>query len=509
MNRLLRALKVSANIILNGSYDVAKRNRQDINHTRNSSTSDRHPSFLNTGWNRSFVRRRARYEYDNNSYMRGMVSNYSVDTVGPTYPQLQVLTDNQSLNRFIQETWSEWAESYEINWPAKLSLLDENKTLEGEAFLSTFTDHQAESRVGISLNVKPIPARRVMDLHFTNGTIQDGKFNDDGVVIDMISGRPLYYQLTNAEDDLLSGYSTHPIIVSESEMFQWYRPLRIDQYRGISEIAPAIPLMEYMRRFTLATVSAAEFAASVAAFMYTDLPDVEVDDVAPWKEFPFNRAGLYTLPQGWKPEQLEAKHPIQNYEMFCNMLLRECGSVLNIPFGIVANDMSKYNFASGRLDLLAYLERKGKDRSQLSIRVQNRVHEKWIVELALRMVYSTDSIIAPMGRELLYLIQSNQYRYQWTFYNRPYSNPVDDAQANEINLRIGTTTVSDIYASRGLDIQAKWRQRSREIQMAKDMGLEELVTLTSAPSTPESTPLPASNTRIPVPSTNGNGVLVH
>jgi len=55
-------------------------------------------------------------------------------------------------------------------------------------------------------------------------------------------------------------------------IWHWFRVDRPGQVRGIPEITPALPLFAQMRRFTLATLDAAEAAADFAILLYTEMP---------------------------------------------------------------------------------------------------------------------------------------------------------------------------------------------------------------------------------------------
>jgi capsid protein len=55
-------------------------------------------------------------------------------------------------------------------------------------------------------------------------------------------------------------------------VLHWFTPDRFGQLRGIPEITPALPLFAQLRRYTLATLTAAEIAAMLAGVMQTNLP---------------------------------------------------------------------------------------------------------------------------------------------------------------------------------------------------------------------------------------------
>lgn len=483
-------IKRAGQVLLRGHYDSAKTTNENKNHVAQAMNGDRHPVNVNTKFTRSSLRRFARYEFDNNCYLRGLINNLTLDMIGNTYPKLQSLTNDRAINKLVDECFVEWCEHDKVNWPGKLAQLNNDKLVDGECFMPTFYDSDLERHTGVSLNVNTLAARRVTNHEAPQYCIDNGIYDDDGVLVDVISGRPVRYRISTAIDDLLSGSAgVTEVQVDASKMFQWYTPTRSEQYRGVSEIAAALPLYQYLRRFTLATVSAAELAASFAAIMKSTDPAMEGPaQIEEWAQFPIVRNMLLTLPEGRDITQLKSEHPIPSYQMFVDMILREIGACLNVPFGIVAHDLSKYNFASGRLDIQAYNERLQHQRMQLSIRIMNRVHEYWVLEFALALMMNqcklahtpeSQAELRDSGVVLYRLIQSNRYRYQWRFYNRPSTNPVDDANAAATNLESQTTTLSDIYGSRGED----WRDKIDQLAEEKKYIAEKL----GATSTSEST----------------------
>lgn len=461
-NRIVRALRM---LLLGQHYDGASNNPTDHKHWL--AAKDDPPAVTNTLETRIKLRSRANYEADNNGYLGGLVDDLATDTVGYTPPKPQVLTDNDKINTLIEEQWKDWSEHRHVNLHAKLRILDRSKYLDGECFLYQNYDNDVESATGIGLNVDTLPARRVTDsTNYGSGAIEKGNlYNDDGVVIDLFKKRPVEYRVSTAIDGVYGALSqTSYTKVNANYMWQWYKPRKPEQYRGVCEVQASLPLYGFMRRFTLATISAAELAAEFAAILKTTNPVSDgAMSLTSWADFPIKRGMMTSLPDGWDISQFDPKHPAANYEMFINMILREVGRILSVPFGIVALDSSKYNFASGRLDYTAYAERLKYDRSQLAIRILNPLMEAFLMELGL--LYPAVWLAAQRGK----------IRYSWNFTSRPTINPVDDATANEKDYLNGFTTLSEIYSARGVDWSEALTQRKKELTKMSELGLKPVV----------------------------------
>lgn len=424
-------------------------------------------SSLNNRATRQRLRVRARYETDNNTYCRGMVSTVGTDVIGSSMPQLQVLTKDNGFNSYVEEEWKRWAESFEVNLPSKLHLLDECRRVEGEGFFLTFTDEEAGAKLGHSLNFNVISPRRVINPEFAGVGINPSTgryYDDDGLLVDTKTGRPKSVRISAESEDLISLTQSKVDPVSARYCYQWFGPTRPSQYRGVCEIQAALPMFAYIRRYELATVSTAEIIAAMTAFMKTQSAPLEGPaKVADFSEREIVRGMLMSLPDGWEPYTLDAKQPPATFEMFLNMMLRGIGRVLNMPFGVIAGDHSKYNFASGRLDYRLYDDRLTKDRTQLNIRVLNPAHGEWLAEFA-----RTDPRVARA-------IERGEYYHTWKYQRRPSISPKEDAETENVRLRNGTTTYAEVYADRAGDWEESFEQRAKETEKIKSLGLDTII----------------------------------
>lgn len=451
-----------------GAYDSSENSPEHRRHWKNA--KDLAPNITNDRRTRQTLRVRARYETDNNTYCRGMITTIGCDVIGSTAPQLVVLTPDNGFNEYVESEWKRWSESEEVNLPFKWHLLDECRRVEGEGFSIYFTDDEAGAKTGHSLNCNIISPRRIINPAFGGMGVfaqpDSKRYNDDGVIIDTQTGRPVTFQVTNELDEL-----NNASIASRVESIQaryckqWFGPTRPQQYRGVSEIQAALPMFAYMRRFELATVSTAEIVAAFTAFMKTNLPPgeqpVSIAEGA-WSEREIIRGMLTSLPEGWEPFVLDPKHPPTTFEMFLNMILRGIGRVLNMPFGVVAGDHSKYNFASGRLEYRLYDDRNMKDRQQFTIRILNPLHAEWLAEFA------RDD---PRVRRM---VDTNKYYHMWRFPRRQSINPKEDAETEDIRLKNGTTTYAEVFADRGQDWDDAFEQRKKETEKINKLGLDKV-----------------------------------
>lgn len=457
-------------------YDVAETTDENKKHWERA--RDRSPKLANTPVARQKVRIRCRYEADNNCYLSGLVSTLATDIIGYTCPKLQVLTEDTELNTFIEEQWIAWSENDSVNLPSNLRVLDETRRVEGEGFLYLTTDYETERRTGYSLSISVISPSRVCDpaWQFKDantyrniideaGTVVGKRkvVNDDGVIVDALTGKPIEFKVTPVVDDynIFDKIKGSQVTVSARYMLQWFCPRRPGQFRGICELSPALPLYAQLRRYGLATLSAAEIAAMFAGVISTKVPPGEEQPkIEPGFSIEIERGSLIALPEGSDPHQFDPKQPVQSYEMFVNMILREIGRTLDVPFGIVAGDSSKYNYSSAQLDYRGYEERLNYDKKQLNIRILNPLFAEWLLELST------------VNSKVRKALEAGQIYHSWHYARRPSSDPEKDAKAEDIRLKNGTITYAEIYASRGMDYEEQWDQRAKENKILKNKNLD-------------------------------------
>lgn len=464
LERKLEKLQAKASVLLKAKYDAAQWSDETRRHW--AQATDKPPSVENNRETRRRIRIRSQHEYDNNSYCQGTVSTIATDVIGYTAPKLRVMSDNPKLKTYVEEEWTKWSESYEVNLPAKLRLMDETRRIQGEAFPYVYTDDEVGMETGYALGFNVLGASRVIDPGgWGIGQLdpKTGIYNDDGVLVNVITGRPVGYNVAPVEAEV-GGYSglikSNVPPISSQYMRQWVQPRRPGQYRGVGELHAALNLFAQLRRYGLATLTAAEFAAMFAGVMKTNAPPADgPTEVKNWTTIDMQRGTLLSLPEGWDATQFDAKQPMQSQEMFTNLILREIGRCLDMPFGIIAGDSSKYNYSSAQLDYRGYEERLKYDKQQLVIRILNWLFKHFLIELGK---------LNPLVQSA---INMNKLWHTWGFSRRPSSDPSKDAEAEAKRLENNTTTLSEVYADRGLDWQEELEQRKKENEKISELGL--------------------------------------
>lgn len=406
---------------------------------------------------RRILRSRSRYEVANNSYAKGIIRTLADYIIG-TGPRLQMLTDQPDVNRFIEREFQTWMLA--IDLPRKLHTARMSQTESGECF-GRFRNNPFLA-TPVQLDVALIEADQIASPWPTT----DPRLID-GVRVDENSVPVAYHVLNHHPGDNLyyTGMTFDGNEVPAALILHLFRAERPGQIRGVPEITPSLPLFAQMRRFTLATIAAAETAANLSGVLTTEAPSSPDDDdyAKPMDTVEIERNSLLALPYGSKLEQFKTEHPATTYAMFKRELISEIARCLNMPYAIAAGDSSEHNYASGRLDYQAFFKSVDIEQTNLERVALDRIFYAWLSEAVLIEGYLPQPL----------RMRNVQLPHQWFWDGIEHVDPQKDATAQGTRLANNTTTLAREYAREGLDWESEIRQRAREIELMRELGLSQ------------------------------------
>ena len=443
---------------LRAAYDAAQTTNDNVRHWVNADSLS--ADAAQTKSVREAIRTRARYEaQENNCWAKGIVLTLANDTIG-TGPRLQMQLNSRAINSAIEKAFHVWARS--IRLAAKLRTMKLAKTVDGESFAQFVTNDRLRNPVKLDLRLTEAdqietPALSVLT---EPNTIDGLRFDEFGNVVE-------YHRLkTHPGDTTRFPDPSAMDRIPADEMIHLFRCDRPGQHRGVSELVTALPLFAQLRRFTLATIAAAETAAEFAGVMFTDSAAIEAPDtVDVMQAIELEMRAMLTLPAGWKMGQVKAEHPNTTYEMFRNAILNEIARCVNMPFNVAAGNSAGYNFASGRLDHKVYFKSIQVDRAQLEIDALDRIFDKWFDEAAL-----IDGLI-PDG---LGAVQELPHTWHWD--GQEHVDPQKERKAQTEGLASGLTTFPIEYGRNGVDWEVALQGQADSLGIS----LEELQSLLAA-----------------------------
>lgn len=413
-------------------YDAAQTNSDNAAHWVNADALSARAA--NSPEVRLKLRTRARYERDNNSYCSGMIETVASHTIG-TGPRLQLQTPDRELNRRMAAEFELWTAA--VGLAEKLRTYREARGIDGEGFLLLVNNPGLRTQV--KLDLTDIEAEQIAtpDLYRTS------KLAEDGIEFDRY-GNPTYYHLLESHPgDLSSTKWGEYTRIPAYYVLHWFKRRRPGQVRGVPEVTPALPLYALLRRYGLATVSAAETAALFAAVIKSTLPpDDDAEALTAFDTQALERGLATVLPDGYDLSQLKAEQPTTTYEMFERAVLRQIARCLHIPRSIAAGDSDGLNYSSGRLDHQVYHWMIGVDRYFLETAVLDRVLTEWIAEARRAM----PSLVAGLPPDML-------PRHAWNWDGFTHVDPEKEANAQSQRLLNGTTTPQRECAEAGYSFE--------------------------------------------------------
>jgi lambda family phage portal protein len=439
--------------VVRAKYDSAERG-DDYRHWANADAfaadAALSPSVRRT------LRNRARYERANNSYLAGISATLANDLIG-TGPRLQLDSGDAEADRIVERLFFDWG--WSVDLPAKLRTMREALVTDGEAFALMITNPRLGG--GVTLDMRLVEAEMVATpTELMSQTITPEGNVVDGVEFDQI-GNVVAYQVLSYHPGANFRVNTLDFQrVPAAQMVHWFQASRPGQHRGVPQVAPALKLFGQLRRYTEAVIAAAETAADLAAFIHSNSPAAEVDEVDAFAALEISKRTLTTLPEGWNVSQLKAEQPTTQYPAFVRAILGEIARCLQLPYNVAALDSSSYNYASGRMDHQVHAMNQRVERDQLERTMLDRTLSAWVNEASL-------AGILPEG-----MPPFSEWNWGWVWDGKDHVDPGKEANAAETRLRTLTTTLASEYARQGKRWDVELRQIAAERDLMRELDLQ-------------------------------------
>lgn len=455
---------------MHASYDIAETNRNNTNHwlnaTSKSANAEASPEV------RKVIRQRARYETRNNSYAKGIVQTKANDVVGRG-PRLQMLTDDKAFNRELEEKLHSWLRAARIG--SKLLQARTSIGVDGEALAVGITNPALRHPVKLDLTM--IEADRLTSPW--EKTMTEDTSHYDGIEFDAAGNPAVYHILTrHPGDDGFAAFDEFYRLPANRVMHLFKRE-RPGQHRGVSEIAPGLPIFAYLRRLTLATVDAAETAANFSAVLTQAEGEAIVNedgDADPWDAMDLidiERNAMMTLPYGMKMSQFRAEHPNATYSEFKRELISEAARACGMPLGLALMNFSGYNYSSGRLDHQSYFREIRIEQHFFGLEACDPILSAFLQEASRIPGFFSDGFLL----KLMQLAPAGYFEmlpHEWMWDGTEHVDPQKEANAQKIRLTSGTTTKAHEFAMQGKDYEQEMRQQGREQELADEVELRRL-----------------------------------
>lgn len=253
---------------------------------------------------------------------------------------------------------------------------------------------------------------------------------------------------------------------------------RTGQSRGKPLMTSIMPMFKMLDHYERSELQAAIVNAMIAAFIETPLDAESISEMFGgssenylaarngW-EVKLQGGSIIPVFPGDKVAPFTPSRPNSAYGAFVENVLRHIGTGLNLPFELLMKDFSKTNYSSARAALLEAWRYFNGRRQWLATYWAKPVYDLWLEEAV-----SKGLVEAPD----FYENRAGWTRCKWIGPGRGWVDPVKEAQAAQIRMEAGLSTLEDECAAQGLDWEEVLAQRAREKARLKELGLTPIET---------------------------------
>lgn len=416
----------TARKILRARYDAAQTNDHNAAHWAMADALSARAAH-NAGV-RAVLRKRSRYEVENNSWLSGIASTITHHTIG-IGPRVQILHPNQEACLRVEREFRKWAKA--VQFATKLHTMKESWVKTGDEFALLIRNK----------NLFPIQLDfRLYESEQCASPYADfDPRNDDGVHLDAVGEEDACYLLDNHPGDT-QFYSPTPLGQwhEARNVIHYFHKKRPGQTRGVPPLTPSLELAPILRRMTKAALKAMETAASHSSVVRTTATGVEAADSPQDFASIELEHGMHTiLPEGWDITQFDAKHPNSTYEMVVRVILNEIARPLSMPYNIAACNSAGYNYSSGRLDHQTYYKSIEVDQALIESSVLDKIFRAWLDEAVFVKGLLDD--LPPIS----------ELEWQWCWDAQPVIDEATDAAASTSRIQSLQSTLPLEWQRRG------------------------------------------------------------
>lgn len=408
--------------------------------------------------NLALLRDRSRTATRNDGYAKGAIDKLVYNLIGWGIKPLSK-AESPAFRKQAQELWLRWTDQSDAD-----GLLDfygqqtqaTRAWLEGGEVFVRLRPRLASDGLTVPLQLQ------VLEPEMCPHTYTDRRPNGNrvraGIEFDGIGRRVAFWFHPSRNGDLTDFDASALKPVPASSVIHLFNPLRPGQLRGIPHLTQALVRLQELDKFDDATLLRQQIANLFAAFITrqqgTDAPSVMPLTGLPATESQDDRPILTMEPgilQELDPgETMEFSDPPDvggTYVDFVKQQLRHIASAAQVPYEVLTGDMSGVNDRTVRL-ILNDFRRMLQSWQQQIIGFQfcRRVWMAWMEQAWL-------SGALPLPADYL----TNPYPWAdvaWMPQRWPYLNPVQDVEAEQLEIRAGFSSRSATVSEHGEDTEA-------------------------------------------------------
>lgn len=422
------------------------------------------------GLSREMIRARAR-DLERNSDNVAAVADAMERGVVGTGIKLQAKvqhpdgTDNEPLNKQIEELWRQWIRPENCDIAGRMSLTEmqdmatRRRLIDGGLLILKCTDRSA--KIPLKLQLREVDT-------LDSGLLSHRPAGVENKVVGGIeladTGKILAYHFK--EYDLYGWSGRVTRVPAEKVLYLCYRT-RVSEVREFSPLAKIIVRMRDLNQYVQAISIKERVLACLSVFIKKigggGLGRSQQRDAATgYKSKKLTPGMIETLDAGDEIQVVNPSGQASNAREFVTMMLRSIGAALGLSYEATSRDMSQVNYSSARQGLID------------DTKTYNRWQEYLITHFLVPVYESFLTACVISGALSIPDFFSNREAYsKCTFIpnGMPWIDPLKEARGNEIALSTGQTNLETICAAKGEDYRDVLRQRGLEISLMREYGI--------------------------------------
>lgn len=430
------------------------------------------------------MRARSRSLAENNDYMKAFLGTLDKKVLGPEGIRLTVramrpdgTTVDQQDSDYLEASFAEWAKKgnctvcgrYSFKAVQRLVLRTAGR--DGEILVRMVRNFANKWGFALQLFEGDVLDE---DLNVPRGAGHGGidKPIDNEIVMgverDPWKRVVAYHVLTrHPGDDLFGGWQgvARYTRIPAAEVLHLFIPDRVDDARGAPWAWTAIRRLQMTGGYEEAELVAARLGASKGGFFEeedgSETPSDWQDSVTQQPVREVQPGQFDVLPAGVKFKEYNPTHPNANFGAFLKAVLRGAAAGLGVSYNGLARDLEGVNYSSLR-------------GGELDERDYWCVLQQWLVEELCEPAYSSWLDMSLLTGALA-LPPSKRDKFDadvWHARGWPWVDPSKDIDAAAGEIELGINSLTRIAAARGVDLEDVFRERRREIDLAKQYGVE-------------------------------------
>ena len=369
----------------------------------------------------------------NNPIVGGVCERFSDNIVGAVGLTPQPKTADDSWNDEAREYWNEWSKVCDyrrrVNMRDLQRIAVQSRLIQGDMGTALLDNGQ----------LQPFESERID----TPNKLRNMPNVIDGIQIDG-AGAPRTYYLINRNDRGgldREQYKTY----DRTDFIHLTRSWRLDQLRGIPELANVMPMLVDFARLQEETLNKAQLDAMHAWLITTSEGAAKAANLGPRNTSSANSnvqheafdGGMnYYLNKGEDAKSLASNTPNPQYVEYSKLMLKLIGGALSMPYEMLMLDFSEGSFSSSRAALQQTYNTFSMWQSWLIDGYLQRIWN-WRIAKAIR-----DGDIPPAPQNDRGI--SQWYKVQWQRPGYDWLDPSKESKANIDNWNMGACSLDDI-----------------------------------------------------------------